>query len=98
MDRSFVADLTANAKSLAVAQGLISLAHNLQLKVTAEGVETEAQLEILRQHGCDQFQGYLESRPVRAESFKDLLESRVLRANSAEGPFGRRFRVAEARG
>ncbi len=78
MDRSFVADLTANAKSLAVAQGLISLAHNLQLKVTAEGVETEAQLEVLRHHGCDQFQGYLASRPVRAEAFRELLESRAV--------------------
>lgn len=77
MDRSFVADLTGNSKSLAVAQGLISLAHNLQLKVTAEGVETKAQLEILRQHGCDQFQGYFASRPVRAEDFRDLLESRA---------------------
>jgi EAL domain-containing protein (putative c-di-GMP-specific phosphodiesterase class I) len=60
-----------------VAQGLISLAHNLQLKVTAEGVETEAQLEILREHGCDQFQGYLASRPVRAEAFKALMEERL---------------------
>ena len=77
MDRSFVADMAGNAKSLAVAQGLISLAHSLQLKVTAEGVETEAQLEILREHGCDQFQGYLASRPVRAETFKALMEKRI---------------------
>jgi diguanylate cyclase (GGDEF)-like protein/PAS domain S-box-containing protein len=90
MDRSFVADLTANAKSLAVAQGLISLAHNLQLKVTAEGVETQAQLEVLRQHACDQFQGYLSSRPVRAEVFRDLLERR---AESRAGRVGRETNV-----
>lgn len=74
MDRSFVADLTRDPKSLAVAQGLISLAHNLLLKVIAEGVETQEQLNVLRQHGCDQFQGFLASRSLRAENFANLLE------------------------
>ena len=86
MDRSFVADLTANAKSLAVAQGLISLAHNLQLKVTAEGVETQEQLDVLRQYGCDQFQGFLASRPVRAEAFRELLERRSVSSLTQDGP------------
>jgi EAL domain-containing protein (putative c-di-GMP-specific phosphodiesterase class I) len=75
MDRSFVAALTEDEKSLAVAQGLIALAHNLRLAVTAEGVETEEQLRILRRYGCDQFQGFLASKPLVAERFKDLLES-----------------------
>ena len=74
MDRSFVADLTRDPKSLAVAQGLISLAHNLLLKVIAEGVESQEQLNVLRQHGCDQFQGFLASRSLRAENFANLLE------------------------
>ena len=73
MDRSFVADMTADPKSLAVAKGLIRLAHNLKLKVTAEGVETREQLDYLRRFGCDQFQGYLASRPVSAERFSRML-------------------------
>ncbi len=73
MDRSFVADLTEDPKSLAVAQGLVSLAHNLLLKVTAEGVETQEQLNVLRHYGCDQFQGFLASRPQRAAEFAELL-------------------------
>ncbi len=73
MDRSFVADMTADAKSLAVAKGLIRLAHNLKLKVTAEGVETREQLNQLRRYGCDQFQGYLASRSVSSERFGQML-------------------------
>jgi EAL domain-containing protein (putative c-di-GMP-specific phosphodiesterase class I) len=88
MDRSFVADLTRDPKSLAVAQGLISLAHNLLLKVIAEGVETQEQLNVLRQHGCDQFQGFLASRSLRAENFKNLLE---------KGPFTALLDVSRSR-
>lgn len=84
MDRSFVADVTADTKSLAVAQGLIALAHNLRLHVTAEGVETQEQLNILRQHGCDQFQGYLASRSLGADSFKELLEKELLEEGAFE--------------
>ncbi len=61
-------------KSLAVAQGVIALAHNLRLGVTAEGVESEEQLRILRRYGCDQFQGYLASKPIVADEFRDMLE------------------------
>lgn len=83
MDRSFVADLTEDPKSRAVAQGLIALAHNLRLRVTAEGVETHEQLKILRDQNCDQFQGFLVSRPLRAEAFRELLEKRAKAAPKA---------------
>lgn len=75
MDRSFVADMTGDPKSLAVAKGLIRLAHNLKLRVTAEGVESEEQLSLLGRFGCDQFQGFLVSRPVSAQDLGVLLEA-----------------------
>ncbi len=81
MDRSFVADLTEDPKSRAVAQGLIALAHSLRLRVTAEGIETRDQLKILRDQNCDQFQGFLASRPLRAEAFRELLEKRAKAAS-----------------
>jgi EAL domain-containing protein (putative c-di-GMP-specific phosphodiesterase class I) len=73
IDRSFVADLTIDAKARAVAEGLIDLAHRLRLKVTAEGVETPEQLAYLSRSGCDYFQGYLASKPVPPERFEQLL-------------------------
>jgi EAL domain-containing protein (putative c-di-GMP-specific phosphodiesterase class I) len=72
IDRSFVEGLVDDPRTAALARGLIGLAHNLGLKVTAEGVETMAQLEFLRLEGCDQIQGFLASRPVDAESFERL--------------------------
>jgi len=76
MDRSFVADLTTDSKSKAVAQGLIALAHNLGLQVTAEGVETLEQAEFLRLNGCDQCQGYLAARPLPPADFEELARRR----------------------
>jgi EAL domain-containing protein (putative c-di-GMP-specific phosphodiesterase class I) len=52
---------------------VVALAHGLGLEVVAEGVETDAQLERLRELGCDEMQGYLFSRPVSAEHFEQLL-------------------------
>ncbi len=65
LDRSFVAAIPAE-KDAAVARAVIELAHSLGLKVTAEGVETQQQLEFLRAQGCDEAQGYLFARPVDA--------------------------------
>lgn len=75
IDRSFVADLTIDAKARAVAEGLINLAHKLRLKVTAEGVETPEQLSYLARSGCDYFQGFLASRPVAPERFESMLRN-----------------------
>ena len=54
---------------------LIKLAHSLKLRVVAEGVETQSQSTFLRQHGCDEIQGYLYSRPLRAASFSDFMKN-----------------------
>ena len=51
------------------------MAHNLRMKVIAEGVETEDQLEFLRGAGCDEIQGYLVSKPLPAEEFSKLIAS-----------------------
>ena len=59
IDRSFIRDMTTNVDDASIVSGIISLAHNLRLKVVAEGVETEAQRSCLAQLGCDCIQGYL---------------------------------------
>jgi EAL domain-containing protein (putative c-di-GMP-specific phosphodiesterase class I) len=64
IDRSFVADITSDPDDAAIVSSIISLAHNLRLKVIAEGVETREQLDYLRRDGCDQVQGYYFSKPV----------------------------------
>jgi diguanylate cyclase (GGDEF)-like protein/PAS domain S-box-containing protein len=73
IDRSFVNDIASNADDCAIVVSIIALAHNLKLRVIAEGVETAGQLDFLRTHGCDEMQGYYFSRPVPAPQFEQLL-------------------------
>ena len=67
IDRTFIRHITADSGDARIAEAIISLAHSLKLKVVAEGVETEAQLAFLREHACDEMQGYLFARPMPAE-------------------------------
>jgi diguanylate cyclase (GGDEF)-like protein len=69
IDRTFVRDIESDADDAAIIQAIIAMAHGLKLRVTAEGVETQGQLAALRKLKCDQFQGYLISRPIPAEEF-----------------------------
>lgn len=69
IDRTFIARMTEGPKELALVSTIISLTHSLNLRVVAEGVETEEQSRLLRLLGCDEMQGYLFSRPVPAEEF-----------------------------
>lgn len=73
IDRSFVSGLTTDASDSAIAMAVISLAHSLNLRVIAEGVETEAQLLYLRGKSCDEMQGYYFSPPVLAAQMETLL-------------------------
>jgi diguanylate cyclase (GGDEF)-like protein len=73
IDRSFVAGLPASAGDVAIASAILSLARSLGLRVTAEGVETEAQRAFLAQQGCDEAQGYLFGRPMPADDLARLL-------------------------
>jgi len=73
IDRSFVSGMLTERGDSAIVHAAISLAHNLDLAVVAEGVETEAQRDFLRECDCDQMQGYLVSSPVPAAEFAALL-------------------------
>jgi len=75
IDKSFVDGLPGNEDDAAIAHAIIAMAHSLRLTVIAEGVETEAQLEFLRSHGCDELQSYLFSKPLAALRFRELLEN-----------------------
>jgi len=70
IDQSFVHDMTAGPEGLALVSTIINLAHSLELKVVAEGVETEEQSRLLRLLDCDEMQGFLFSPPVPGEIFE----------------------------
>ncbi len=74
IDRSFIIDMTTGPEGRAIVSTIIELSHALNLKVVAEGVETEQQSRLLRSLNCDEMQGYLFSKPVPA----DLFETRFL--------------------
>ena len=73
IDKSFVSDLADNAGDQAIALAVISLGHRLNLRVLAEGVETEQQRRFLIENDCDEMQGYLFSRPLPAFELAELL-------------------------
>lgn len=73
IDRSFVQNIGVGTDHAAIVLGLINLARDLGLRVVAEGVEHASQATFLAEHGCDQFQGYLVSRPLPPERFEALL-------------------------
>jgi diguanylate cyclase (GGDEF)-like protein len=75
LDRSFVRDLPHDEDDKAIAKAVISLGHELELRVLAEGVETAEQLAFLRASGCDEMQGYFFSRPIPPAEFARLLEA-----------------------
>jgi EAL domain-containing protein (putative c-di-GMP-specific phosphodiesterase class I) len=80
IDKSFVDGLEEAAGDAAIAVAIIAMAHSLGHTVIAEGVETEAQVEFLRAHGCDEIQGYFFSRPLPREQFVEFLRSACIDA------------------
>jgi diguanylate cyclase (GGDEF)-like protein len=74
IDKSFVSELADNADDQAIAMAVISLGHKLNLRVIAEGVETEQQRDFLHANECDEMQGYLFSRPVPADEIEAMFD------------------------
>jgi diguanylate cyclase (GGDEF)-like protein/PAS domain S-box-containing protein len=82
IDKSFVSELADNPDDQAIAMAVISLGHKLNLRVVAEGVETEQQRAFLLANDCDEMQGYLFSRPVPAERIAELLAQQARAAQA----------------
>lgn len=74
IDQSFVRDIPGDVDDAAIASTIVTMAHSLGLKVVAEGVETAAQLQFMREHSCDAMQGYHLSKPLPAEQFGAFLK------------------------
>jgi EAL domain-containing protein (putative c-di-GMP-specific phosphodiesterase class I) len=80
IDRSFVRDIMVDPNDAAIVATIISMTHHLNLKVIAEGVETEEQLHFLHQNQCNEIQGYWFSPPINAEE----IEAMLLRGTESE--------------
>ncbi len=89
IDQSFVRDVCSDAGDAQIVAAMISLGKSLKLRVVAEGVEEEEQLEFLRQHGCDEVQGFLMARPMPPDELV-----RFVRDHAAQGLAARDQRVA----
>jgi EAL domain-containing protein (putative c-di-GMP-specific phosphodiesterase class I) len=83
VDRAFVHDLGPEAGSAAIVRAIVALGHGLKMRIVAEGVETEVQLAMLRELGCDEAQGYLFARPVDAAAVPALLLTRDNRTRTS---------------
>jgi len=82
IDRSFVADIETNEKDATLVSAIIDMSHGIGLKVTAEGVENESQLNLLRHFNCDEMQGFLFSKPVPEQEATVLLEKGITNMTS----------------
>ena len=86
IDQGFIRDIPQSADDMAISHAVIAMGQSMGMEVLAEGVETAAQLEFLRQHGCNFYQGYFCSKPIPAAEFAQLLAGeaqRVLQSKEA---------------
>ena len=74
IDQSFVRDITTDPDDKAIVGAIIKMADNLNVVTLAEGVETQAQLDYLREQGCGQVQGYFFSRPLPPDQFIEFID------------------------
>ncbi|MGH8809382.1 MAG: EAL domain-containing protein, partial [Noviherbaspirillum sp.] len=84
IDRSFIADMLTDVDNDAITFAIVNLAHSLNLRVIAEGVESLAQVERLRLFGCDEVQGYYYSSAVSAQQFENFLAEGAMFGATAE--------------
>jgi diguanylate cyclase len=73
IDQAFIRDITSSQDAVAIVTAIIAMAQKLKLRVVAEGVETEAQVTVLREQGCNESQGYVCSQPLPAAEMEQLL-------------------------
>jgi CheY-like chemotaxis protein len=96
IDRSFITEIISDPSSAAITRATIAMAHALQIKVIAEGVEDQEQLAFLQRLGCDEIQGYFYSRPVPAGEFAALLQNRpTLRLGATEHDAAQRVLIVD---
>ena len=74
IDKSFVKDIPCHHDDVAIAKAIFTLAHSLNMKVLAEGIETPVQLEFMRDNNCDSMQGFLFSKPINSDDITKLLQ------------------------
>ncbi len=77
IDRAFMQDIVDSTEARLLVEGMVEMAHSLHLRVVGEGVETQEQMDILAQVGCDEIQGFLISKAVPAEEARQMLACRV---------------------
>ncbi|MGZ8181224.1 MAG: putative bifunctional diguanylate cyclase/phosphodiesterase [Methylobacter sp.] len=82
IDKSFIDDIPHLQDDMEITATIIAMGHTLGFKVLAEGVETQEQLDFLREKGCDAYQGYFTSKPVPAEDFAELLKAQYKKGGS----------------
>ena len=85
IDQGFMCDFAENPNNAAIATSVISLGHQLNLNVIAEGIETQDQLNFFREHLCDDFQGFLHSMPMPADELLGVLMERTVGAALSKG-------------
>ena len=86
VDRAFIRDLPMNTDDQAITQAIVDIARKLGLKVVAEGVETQAQEQWLRDIACDETQGFYFSKPIDAQAFQDLFQRHEPTAHGSDSP------------
>ena len=78
IDRSFVKDILVEPDDAAITEAIIAMGHSLRISLTAEGIETEDQLRFLKQHGCQEGQGYLFSKPIEASELLEFMQLKTV--------------------
>ena len=84
IDRAFITDLPDSEANTAIVRSVIELAHNLGLELVAEGVETVAALDWLREHGCERAQGFYISKPMPAHKLRNWVDKWIDSGNKAD--------------
>lgn len=93
IDQTFVRNITDSASDLAITHAIITMAESMNLDVIAEGVETEAQMKLLLEGGCTNYQGYLFSKPLPIEKFESLLADNNLDQGKNNPPPKQKIRL-----